>query len=68
MGALPLESLEECQVPHKTACHVWFRDIFIRGKPYMLALAGRSSLHGNYACMVYWTKGAPTGKMQADKW
>ena len=24
----------------------------------MLALAGRPSLHGNYACMVYWTKGA----------
>ena len=24
----------------------------------MLALVGRPSLHGNYACMVYWTKGA----------
>ena len=23
----------------------------------MLALVGRPSLHGNYACMVYWTKG-----------
>ena len=27
----------------------------------MLALAGRPSLHGDYACMVYWTKGAPRG-------
>ena len=25
----------------------------------MLALAGRPSLHGDYACMVYWTQGAP---------
>ena len=25
----------------------------------MLALAGQPSLDGNYACMVYWTKGAP---------
>ena len=24
----------------------------------MLALVGQPSLHGNYACMVYWTKGA----------
>ena len=24
---------------------------------YMLALAGQPSLHGYYACMVYWTKG-----------
>ena len=27
-------------------------------KPYMPALAGQPSLHGNDACMVYWTKGA----------
>ena len=27
----------------------------------MLPLAGRPSLHGNYACMVYWTRGAPRG-------
>ena len=27
-------------------------------KPYMLALAGQPSLHGYYACMVYWNKGA----------
>ena len=26
-------------------------------KPYMLSLAGRPSLHGYYACMVYWNKG-----------
>ena len=27
----------------------------------MLAFAGRPSLHGDYACMVCWTKGAPRG-------
>ena len=27
-------------------------------KPYTLALVGRPSLHGDYACMVYWAKGA----------
>ena len=48
----------ECQAAHKIACHDWFKGIFINGKPYMLALVGRPSLHGNYACMVYWTKGA----------
>ena len=46
-----------CQSLHKIACHFWFGDVFINGKPHMLALA-RPSLHGNYACMVYWTKGA----------
>ena len=35
----------------------FFRD-FIDGEPYMLASAGQPSLHGNEACMVYWTKGA----------
>ena len=25
----------------------------------MLALVGQPSLHGYYACMVYWNKGAP---------
>ena len=34
---------------------------FISGKPFLLALVGRPSLHGDYACMVYWTKGAPRG-------
>ena len=48
----------ECQAANKIACHDWFKGIFINGKPYMLALVGRPSLHGNYACMVYWTKGA----------
>ena len=48
----------ECQAAHKIACHLYFRDVFINGKPYMLALVGRPSLHGSYACMVYWTKGA----------
>ena len=27
-------------------------------QPEMLALVRRPSLHGNYACMVYWTEGA----------
>ena len=31
---------------------------FMRGKPYMLALAGQPNLHGYYACMVYWNKEA----------
>ena len=35
------------------------RDVFINWKPYLLALVGRPSLHGDYACMVYWTQGAP---------
>ena len=26
--------------------------------PYMPALVGQPSLHGYYACMVYWNKGA----------
>ena len=51
----------ECQAAHKIAFHYLLGDVFIKGKPYMLALAGRPSLHGNYACMVYWTKGAPRG-------
>ena len=49
----------ECQAAHKIACfHFWFYDYFIGGKPYMLALVGRPSLHGNDACMVYWITGA----------
>ena len=32
---------------------------FFMWKPYMLALAGQPSLHGYYACMVYWNQGAP---------
>ena len=40
----------ECQAAHKIAFqyllgHVF---VFIKGKPYMLALAGRPSLHGDY--------------------
>ena len=49
----------ECQAAHKTAyCYFWFKNCFMKGKPKMLALVGRPSLHGNYACMVYWAKGA----------
>ena len=32
---------------------------FFMWEPYMLALVGQPSLHGYYACMVYWNKGAP---------
>ena len=31
---------------------------FFIWEPYMLASVGQPSLHGNCACMVYWTKGA----------
>ena len=51
----------ECQAAHKIAFHYLLGHVFIKGKPYMLALAGRPSLHGDYACMVYLTKGAPRG-------
>ena len=36
----------------------WFKDVFINGKLYMLALVGQPSQHGYDACMVYWSKGA----------
>ena len=32
---------------------------FFIWEPYMLALVGQPSLHGYYACMVYWNQGAP---------
>ena len=49
----------ECQAAHKIACfHFWFYDYFISGKPCMLALVGRPSLHGSDACMVYLVIGA----------
>ena len=48
----------ERQAAHKIACfHFWFYNYFVNGKPYMLALAGRPSLHGHDACMIYWAKG-----------
>ena len=31
---------------------------FLDWKPYMLALVRQPSLHGYYACMVFWDKGA----------
>ena len=44
---------------HKTACmYSWMQWKFGMWKPYMLALVGRPSLHGDYAWMVYWDKGA----------
>ena len=38
-----------------------------RLEPYMLALVGQPSLHGYYACVVYWNKGT-LEKLQADTW
>ena len=58
----------ECQAAHKIACHFWFRDVLIDGKPYMLALVRRPSLHGNYACMVHWTNGALRRICRQKKW
>ena len=37
-------------------CYYWGH--FLDWKPYMLALVGQPSLHGYYACMVYWNKAA----------
>ena len=54
---------EESMTVHNTAaifgiglCYYWSH--FLDWKPYMLALVGQPSLHGYYACMVYWNKGA----------
>ena len=33
------------------------------GEPYMLALEGQPSLHGNYAWMVYWANGGTSGEI-----
>ena len=44
---------------HKTAYMYYGSWLgFFMWKPYMLALAGQPSLHGDYACVVYWNKGA----------
>ena len=53
----------ECQAAHEIAySYLWFYDYFIKEKPYMLALVGRPSLRGNFACMVYWTGGRHFGE------
>ena len=44
---------------HKTADkYLGICVCFIVREPYMLASVGQPSLHGYYACMVYWNKGA----------
>ena len=44
----------ECQAAHKIAyCYFWFHDCFMIREPEMLVLAGRPSLHGYDACMVF---------------
>ena len=51
---------EEYSKIHKVANMYFgsFLEIFT-WKPYMLASVGQPSLHGYYACMVYWNQGAP---------
>ena len=54
---------EENMAVQKTVTVFWDWLLFIWGqlcklKPYVLAVVGRPSLHGYYACMVYWNKGA----------
>ena len=49
----------ECLTAHETAYrYFWFHGYFMKREPYMRALVGLPSLHGYYACMVYWTNGA----------
>ena len=44
---------------HKTADkYLGICICFMIREPHMLASVGQPSLHGYYACMVYWTKGA----------
>ena len=62
VGALPLQPPGEYLVAHKIACQLLklfqVYGNFMHHKSYMLALAGRPSLHGHDACMIYWAKGA----------
>ena len=52
----------ECQAAHKIACfYLWFHDYFMSGKPCMLALAGRPSLH-EYGLLDY---GGTSEELQA---
>ena len=49
---------------HKTADkYLWICIGFMIWEPYMLASVGQSSLHGYYACMVFWTKGGHSGEI-----
>ena len=48
---------------HKIAyMNLWLRWGFMMWKPYMLAIVGQPSLHGSYACMVYWAQGGTLGE------
>ena len=40
---------------------------FFDWKPYMLAFVGQPSLHGYYACMVFWGFRGTLEKLQAKK-
>ena len=57
---------ENAWAARKTACEYFgAQDEFWMWKPYMLASAGKPSLHGCYACTVYWVTGALWRKLQA---
>ena len=63
LGLYQPDHLEDNLAVHYTA--VLFGDwvyfswgIFLGWKLYMLALVGQPSLHGYYACMVFWNNGA----------
>ena len=63
LGYYLLDHWEESLAVHNTAKNFgdglyfcWGH--FLGWKPYMLALVGQPSLHGYYACMVFWDKGA----------
>ena len=54
---------EESMTVHNTAAIFgiglcYYCGHFLDWEPYMLALVGQPSLHGYYACMVCWNKGA----------
>ena len=54
---------EDNRAAHNTVLFFWGGFSFILGvvvtlKPYVLAILGRPSLHGYYACMVFWANGA----------
>ena len=62
LGHYLLDHWEESTAVHNTTfpSGVWvcfFLGFFLDWKPYMLALAGQSSLHGHEACMIFGLKG-----------
>ena len=63
LGHYLLDHWEESMAVHNTTVifgdGLWFYwGNFFGWKPYMLALVRQTSLHGYYACMFFWNKGA----------